>query len=514
MNKENYNSLFHTHTVSGIVISVALYIIFFAGSFTFFMEETQSWEQETVAHHQKNTDFDKVLSFLETKDYDLYGREIYMYPRPDGKTVYTALYASKDSLASEKAKEEHYLEIDIEKLDIAEEGAGFYSVSGILYYLHFFYQLPEAYGLYLAGAVALFFLFAIVTGVIIHWKKMISNFYLFRPKAKLKLVWSDAHTVLGVIGLPFQFMYAVTGVWFGIWILLFLPTKMYFYEGDDDKMSIDMGYSTTEVHLEQVSYSINPINPLIAQTTAKWENFAIRYATIHNYGDHNMQLELEGNLHKTTNFITEGAIRYQVANGAILSERDPYNPEYFSSVEDAMGTLHYGNFAGKLFKTVYFLLGLITCFVIISGVLIWLEARKRKNITEKQARFNKNVGHIYLAICLSMFPITAFSYIVAKVLPVSALTSRELVLNTVYFGGWVLLFMFFRYKRDNYFTNKYTLLSGGVLSLCIPIINGVVSGNWIWNTYAAKNYAIFAIDTLWLCIGFTTLFIVLKLKKK
>jgi uncharacterized iron-regulated membrane protein len=64
---------------------------------------------------------------------------------------------------------------------------------------------------YLSGFVALFFLFAIATGVLLHWQKIVSNFYLFRPREKLKTMWTDAHTSLGILGLPFQFVYAVTG---------------------------------------------------------------------------------------------------------------------------------------------------------------------------------------------------------------------------------------------------------------------------------------------------------------
>lgn len=77
-----------------------------------------------------------------------------------------------------------------------------------------FAQVPYPYGYYLSGFVAFFFLFAILTGIIVHWKKIVSNFYLFRPMAKLKTLWTDAHTALGVIGFPFQFVYAVTGAFF------------------------------------------------------------------------------------------------------------------------------------------------------------------------------------------------------------------------------------------------------------------------------------------------------------
>ncbi|HAI43900.1 MAG TPA: hypothetical protein DCM40_40295, partial [Maribacter sp.] len=86
-----------------------------------------------------------------------------------------------------------------------------YTLGEFLYRLHFFAQLPHPFGYYLSGFVAFFFLFALLTGIIVHWDKIISNFYVFRPMTKLKTVWTDAHTALGVIGFPFQFVYAVTG---------------------------------------------------------------------------------------------------------------------------------------------------------------------------------------------------------------------------------------------------------------------------------------------------------------
>jgi uncharacterized iron-regulated membrane protein len=45
MSNRIYNILFHTHTISGIFISLALYVIFFAGSFSFFRDEINSWER-------------------------------------------------------------------------------------------------------------------------------------------------------------------------------------------------------------------------------------------------------------------------------------------------------------------------------------------------------------------------------------------------------------------------------------------------------------------------------------
>src|SRR5690606_41815849 len=74
MGNRIYNIVFNTHTVSGIVISVALYIIFFTGSFSFFRDEITNWQR---GHSVSLADdlpgsIDRYLEQL-SQDYGLYG---------------------------------------------------------------------------------------------------------------------------------------------------------------------------------------------------------------------------------------------------------------------------------------------------------------------------------------------------------------------------------------------------------------------------------------------------------
>ena len=127
--------------------------------------------------------------------------------------------------------------------------------------------------------------------------------------------------------------------------------------------------------------------------------------------------------------------------------------------------------------------------------------------------FNQKVGYIYLAICLSMYPITAFTFIIAKLLPRSLDESRQSILYAVFFGLWFVISIVFTLIRNNYYTNKICLKAGSFFAFSIPIINGVISGNWIWNTIQTKQYDILFIDLFWIVFGIATLFITLKLKK-
>src|SRR3546814_8637074 len=141
-----------------------------------------------------------------------------------------------------------------------------------LYRLHFLAQLIWVMPLNLgfpfvyivSGFVAFLFLFALITGLLVHWDKLVSNFFLFRPWAKLKTVWTDLHTVLGVIGFPYQFVFAFTGVVLIINSVFVAPYTHLLYDGNSAEIYQDLGYSivrseehTSELQsLMRISYAV------------------------------------------------------------------------------------------------------------------------------------------------------------------------------------------------------------------------------------------------------------------
>ncbi|MEX0362130.1 MAG: PepSY domain-containing protein, partial [Allomuricauda sp.] len=113
MGKRTYNILFHTHTVSGIVISVALYVIFFAGSFAFFRDEINNWQRNHKVEviDELPSNLDAQLEQL-SQTYELHGRDVELRHNYNERNIAVSLGASKDSLASEKNKESAFLYLD------------------------------------------------------------------------------------------------------------------------------------------------------------------------------------------------------------------------------------------------------------------------------------------------------------------------------------------------------------------------------------------------------------------
>lgn len=512
MNNRNYNIFFHTHTVSGIVISVVLYVIFFAGSFSFFRDDIASWErgESAVISNEIQLNYDQALKVLDTA-YDLQGRKITISQSHNEKNVSAYLEATKDSLASKKAREGQFLYLNNTTYKTTTY-VDSYNLGEFIYRLHFLAQIPYPVGYYLSGFIALFFLFAIVTGVLLHWKKIISNFYVFRPKEKLKTWWTDAHTSLGMLGLPFQFVYAVTGAFFMIKLVIVAPSVQLLYQGDQDKFYKELEYSGTDYSFENKALTKSfSINEMVAATKKNWDDFDITRVEIQNYGDANMHVLVEGEIEYNKKFTGIGKMVYKVATGEVVYKKDPYTQtSYLDSVKNILYRIHYGDYGGYGLKIISFILGILSCFVIISGVMIWLVARDKKNIPEKKRRFNEGVVRYYLAICLSMFPVTALTFIIAKI----CYPLGKDNMYTVYFISWLILSIFFILKKNNRFTNQFCLLSGSILGFFIPIANGIQTGNWFWISCSNHQFQPFFVDVFWIVLSTITLYASFKLKTK
>lgn len=92
----------------------------------------------------------------------------------------------------------------------------------------------------------------------------------------------------------------------------------------------------------------------------------------------------------------------------------------------------------------------------------------------------------YLAICLSMFPVTALAFILVKINPASMS-----FIYYAYFLNWLAFSVFLVLRKDDRFTNNFTLLSGSLLGFLVPITNGLVTGNWIWKSFSEDQTQIF-----------------------
>jgi len=516
MSNRIYNVLFHTHTVSGLVISVALYVIFFAGSISFFRDDIIAWErnQPIKAQTQMNADFDQILDTLATRYGDIRGRTINIRQPHQERNVAVTIEPSQDTSATESAKRSVYTYLDTKTY---EEGTYYstYTLGEFIYRLHFFAQIPYPYGYLLSGFVAFFFLFAIVTGLIVHWKKIVSNFYLFRPWAKLKTVWTDAHTALGFIGLPFQFIFSVTGAVLIIGTTIMLgPASSLIYNNDRDLMYRELldqplppAFANHPVDFDQ------SLNELVKKAQSSWNDAVLSRLCIQNYGDESMKILVEARPQSRGALLGLGRATFD-KTGVLIDQTGEESINYIVGVDQMMRRLHFGDFGGYGLKIIYFVFGIITCFVILSGVLLWVEARDKRSTVPWKRNANQWVASIFVAISLSMYPSIALLFSMVRLVHDAGDLAPHVFIYSMFFTSWLILSIGFAVCRNNYLTSKYCLLLGSILGFAIPVVNGMVTGNWMWYTYNVQQLQIFVVDAFWFVTSLISLLVFLRLKTR
>lgn len=506
LNNRAYNILFHTHTVSGIVISFALYVIFMAGAFSLFRNEIHQWEDTKLRQPLvENFSLDNSLLKIDSA----YGLDFYeftnIYP-PSKLSPVVKVYGAKS--INDSTSERMGASLNLADGTIQDLYKPKTTVGDTLYELHFFRQIPL--GSYLAGLIGFFFVFASLTGLLIHWKNLFTKFFAFVTEGKWKNIWTNTHTVFGLIGLPFQLMYAVTGAFFCTSILVLVPIVLLLYNGDVDKVYAKIQPERAIV----LDKNANPahhlsLDNIYQKTIAQFPEHQVLNFQVRNYGKSDALASLNIDDHKSIG--GSGNLIMYLKDGQIIDDysKIPFQKSYKNAVLAYMYKFHFATFGGLVLKVIYFLLAMLTCLIIISGVLIWRTARDNKRYTFKQKLFHHRVTKIYLAICFSLFPAIALLFIANKLIPMH-LGSRVFIVNSIFFISWLVLTIRGSFWNQYARQNRNFLLLGGWLSLAIPLLNGWTTGDWFWSTLQTYPAVAF-IDLLWLVIGLTTIVIASKM---
>ncbi|MFT7420387.1 MAG: hypothetical protein ACI9QN_001312 [Arcticibacterium sp.] len=167
--------------------------------------------------------------------------------------------------------------------------------------------------------------------------------------------------------------------------------------------------------------------------------------------------------------------------------------------------LHYATFGGVVLKFIYFLLSMITCFMIISGILLWQAARDNDQYTLKQRKFHDRVTRLYLGIYLGMFPSVAFFFAISKATGFYMENGNRSA-KIVFYICWLILTLVAVYGWKSYRRiNSNFLLTGGIISLMVPLANGIFTGDWFWESIQIGFYDVAAVDLFWLFTGLLAL---------
>ncbi|MEO0558732.1 MAG: PepSY-associated TM helix domain-containing protein [Bacteroidota bacterium] len=503
-----FKLLWDGHSVTGIVIGLGLFVIFYAGAFALYRGELHAWADPAMRIAEEQVTLDEAVAPLFEARPPARGTDLFANFQVRERSYYYVRYQTPVGDTTETVE----ASISPATGEVIAEGArGWRSeLSEILYRLHFFGQ-GGFWGELAAGFIAVFFLFAVVSGILIHLRKLPKDWHTFRPRSKLRTSLADAHNVLGLIGLPFAAMYAISGAFLALLIILLAPTVIVVFGGDQEAaLELSAGVEVPPHELTGEPAEMLSFAEYAEALPSAWDDVDVTVMNIHGWGDEAAIVQVYGDAQKSLTAGPQAIL--QASTGEVLVSNDPAIGNALGGTTAALVNLHYARFGpGTPFaKILYFLLALATSAVILTGNILWVLVRRPKD-PRATPRLHRFLGRLTVGVGCGLVAAVPVLFLVSAALPMDTegLKTWE---NVALFVPWVVLVAAAFVGPSAVWAARWQLGLAGVLSLLVPIANGVVTGDWPWVAATSGLPRIVTIDIGFLLMGGVLLWVAGRLR--
>lgn len=357
LSRHAFVTFWDVHAWSGVLVSLVAYVMFVGGTFSVFYGPLRAWE-------------DPPGQVTAPATLDAAAAQVAAAEGLEGGTLDVAFPGAE---RTPRARIGFFDGDGYRELVVGPDGAlgpPPSRLADVLYQMHFLYHEAVPEGFYVAGLIAVAYLLALLTGVLIHLKNLTPQLTRFRPRDRRRVLWSDLHKVLGVWGLPFQLMIALTGA------AICLAAIVLPYTAGPAFGEVDRGWSELYGERTQPEPSGRPgpmLAPsrLAAHAEAAVPGLDVHWIRITPYGDERAEAIAYGHLGGSLS--PRAVIRLRARDGALLAT-DTGDAAALQVMQVFSG-LHFAGFGGLGLRIVYAILGIAGCLTILSGNWIWLTRR-------------------------------------------------------------------------------------------------------------------------------------------
>ena len=347
------------HSWMGLFISAFMYVICLSGTIAVFHNEFERWEQPQIQETQ----------YINTETAEqAFSTFIQRYREDTGHYHLVFPTSGIPRLVVENDHVAHFVNSDGSLGEIEKS-----HWTKMLVDLHLYLHLPNSIGVFIVSAFGGLLCAIILSGFLSHPRIIKDAFRLRRGGTGLQEN-IDIHNRLSVWASPFHLMIGVTGAYFGLAGLLIVIFSQAFYNGDNQAV-VDEVFAP-EPKLEQPLQTANIKKAL--QYVLDNDPFSnVLFLTVHEPNTPAQFIEIY--VQKPQRLIYSENYRF-TADGEFLALGDYENGPTGKQIVFSFYRLHFGDFYGLPSKVLYFVLGIMLTIVSATGINIWLNKRKTKDI--------------------------------------------------------------------------------------------------------------------------------------
>ncbi|PAJ75329.1 hypothetical protein CJF42_05650 [Pseudoalteromonas sp. NBT06-2] len=472
-------SMIWLHTYSGLLIGWLIFAIFVTGTLSYFNHEISQWMKPELGSNKSSDKLlNKSLSLLNEQSDKSERWQIRLPTERNNHFVISW------SIPDIKRAKRFSMTLDSQTFNEIEvrdtNGGNFFRT------FHYTLELRQYGGRYIAGIAAMVMLIGIFTGVYTH-RRFFKDFFTIRLNKLMKTL-TDTHAVMGVITLPFCFVISFSALL--IYIGIYMPFSAQ-YHFDNGYRDLNSKVSTSLPKVITSNIAVEPITdltPIVNIVKSHWaENSAIKRVVYDQPYDFNGRIIVYRKpFISLTNKLE--VLAFHAKSGELLA---PIEPERTArKIRRIFYGLHEAHFAQPVLRWLLFFMGVASCILIGSGLIIWL--KKRLDKVKKRHFGHTLVEKLNIAgIAGLLLAITSYFY-ANRIIPLSITSRAELEVNT-FLCVWLicLIYSFFRSTSKAW---SEILFFTGLALLLLPLIDFLIESNWLIQAIEYKNMAYIGFD--------------------
>jgi uncharacterized iron-regulated membrane protein len=361
------------HTWAGVLFAGVLFAIFWTGTLLVFDRELDRWLQPSTRLPPELAQTHRGLDgpVLDSVQRLTAGASSWLARLPSQRQPTVELSWRP---AGAEASVRRYLDPRTGAVlpDTATAGA-----SDFLFKLHYSLHLDwQRAGAWIVGAAGMAMLLLLISGVFVH-RRLIADFFLFRPGARLQRASLDLHNVTGVLLLPFHLMITLTGL--AIFINTHWPTVYagaYGQAADAKQAFFAEAYANYKRSAAgRPAAQALSLDTMLAAARQNW-NDDIGFVRVWHPGDAHAYVEVRRG-HERGITMRQDTLWFDAASGTVLHQ---HVSKPVMQAQRAIVGLHFLQFRHWAIRWMYFAGGVAGCVMIAAGLIVWLESRRERHV--------------------------------------------------------------------------------------------------------------------------------------
>lgn len=481
------------HTTCGIVLGALLFVIFWTGTLSVFDREIDRWMMPATRLPAPSQPFSPDTAWKLTRQ-QAAGSPVWILQFPTSREpTARVLFAGTGTAAREVRIGEGKKGIPVSRStlrvthidprsskvlpDPATKGG-----SGFFFPFHWNLLMGQgSIGHWIVGLAGMAMLLMIVSGVITH-KNLFAQFFTLRARKISGRAILDLHKTAGVLGLPFHFMIAFSGL--AIFYFFYFPTALGLtHEGGERQLYSETrsGYSRPAAGAPG---ELASLDIMAARAQRLWGSGEPAQLSVTHPGDANAYVQVTRTVRDVVTYDAK-PIYFDARTGELIkfSHIRPV-----AKVQRFIAGIHFIFFQHWVIRWGYFILGLTGCGLIASGMIFWLQARqKRKGATRALA----NV-HLITVGTVAGIMIATLVYLIANRLLPAGLEDRGAWEMRLFFLAWTGAFFHAALRPQRAWIEQARAVAIGAVSAVA--LNAVTTGDHLLRSASEGKWAVFGMD--------------------